>query len=388
MSEVGRSRNRGSGHSRPLPHDGPDFTQANGRRYAEHSVGSLQGMARGVMTAKLIDVARHAGVSTATVSRVLNDLGGVSDALAERVRTSCAALDYHPNVTARVLAGGRSKALGLWVPDVRNHFFMEIVSGVLEAAQEFGYLITFSSYVGEPRSRQQRHAAELLAAAPVGGAVLVGSRDRDPAVELFRNRGVPIVTVDHRPVDDTSDVVNIDNVAAAREAVAHLLASGYRRVGVIASTTAHMTSRDRVAGYRMALQDAGLSVETELEVHGEYDVETGYRGALQLLALPRPVDAVLAASNTLSLGALKALNERGVRVPEDVGVVGFDELPTQTPGAPSLTCIVQPTFALGNTATKLLIDRLEHPERHVRQQVVLRHHLRLGDTTRRSHNTV
>ena len=224
------------------------------------------------MTVKLEDVARHAGVSTATVSRVLNNLGGVSEPVAVRVRAACATLEYQPNVTARVLAGGRSKALGLWVPDVRNHFFMEIVGGVLAAAQEHGYLITLSSYVGESLSPQHKHAAELLAAAPVAGAVIVGSRDRNPAIVRFRRRGVPIVTIDHRPIDDESDVVNIDNVSAAREAVAHLLANGYRRVGVVSSSlSTSMTSRDRVLGYRQALQDAGIELDSSIEVHGEYD---------------------------------------------------------------------------------------------------------------------
>ncbi len=331
--------------------------------------------------ATLDDVARHAGVSTATVSRVLNGLAGAGAATAERVLASCAALHYQPNGTARVLAGGRSKTLGLWVPDIRNHFFMEIVGGVLEAVQEHGYLVTLSSYTGDPVDRQYKYTAELLAAAPLAGAVVVGSRDRDPAIELLGRRGIPLVAVDHPAFDDTCDSVNIDNIGAAHEAVTHLIDRGYRRIGLIAGSGGSMTGRDRLAGYRQALRDAGIAHDPALEFRAQYSKETGHRGAFHLLDLTPPIDALVTAGNAMSLGALGALHERGRRVPDDLAMVGFDELPWETPGTPSLTSIVQPTFALGNTAATQLIGRLEHPERHVRRQIVLQHRLRIGDTS-------
>ncbi len=222
-----------------------------------------EGQRAGVAT--IDDVARHAGVSTATVSRVLNGVGGVRDALADRVHASCEVLQYRPNTTARILAGGRSRSIGLWAPDIRNQFFMDIVSGSLQAAQELGYLVTLASYPGEVPDRRHRHYADLLASAALGGAVVIGSRDRELALDLLRQRGIPIVTIDHQPVDETSDLVNIDNVRAARDAVAHLVTQGYRRIGILAGPRATMTGRDRLAGYRLGLLDAGLAHDPALE---------------------------------------------------------------------------------------------------------------------------
>jgi LacI family transcriptional regulator len=329
------------------------------------------------------DVARHAGVSQSTVSRVLAGARGVSAEKADRVRTACAALNFQPNTAASILAGGRPKALGLWTSDIRNRFFMEIVSGVLQTAQAHKYIVMLASYIEELRERQLRHYADMLGVVPLAGAIVVGAFDRDPGLQIFSQRGIPLVSIDHAPFDDVSDLVNIDNVGAARDAVSHLIENGYRRIGIVVGPKSSMTGRDRLAGYRMALEAANLPRDPALELVGQYGEELGYAGTCRLLDLPEPIDALLSTSEGTNLGALRALADRGVRVPEDLAVVGFDE--RDGPGVPQLTTVVQPAMAMGSTAARLLIHRLENPGPHVRQQVILQHELRIGGTSQPKH---
>jgi DNA-binding LacI/PurR family transcriptional regulator len=214
---------------------------------------------------------------------------------------------------------------------------------------------------------------------PLAGAIVVAADDRDPGLAICQQRNIPLVAVDHGAFDEVSDTVSIDNVGAAHEAVTHLIANGYSRIGIIAGPRYTMTGRDRLVGYRLALQEAGIPSDPDLEVVGPYGEDVGYDGMCHLLDLPWPVEALFTTNDEMTSGALRALHDRNLRVPDDLAVVGFDE--RETAGTPSLTCVLQPTVAMGRIAANLLIRRLEHPKLHVRQQIVLQHQLKIGNTS-------
>ena len=331
--------------------------------------------------ATIRDVARRAGVSIATVSRVVNGVATVDAALAERVRAACAALHYQPNRAARALAGHHSAIIGLLVTDLQNPFFMEIVRGVEDVAQRNGYLLVLGNSCEDPG--KERRYVEVLSAEPVAGAIVVPTRERQPALQLLRQRGIPVVAVDRRVHDRSIDAVLIDNTGAAAEAVAHLIANGYRRIGLITGPDTTTTGRERLMGYRQALQAAGITQDPALERHEPFIEDSGRRLADELLDLDHPVEALFTANNRLTKGALEALHARSLRVPDDVAVVGFDEVPWAVPGSLALTTVTQPAYELGSTAALRLVQRLQHRGPLVRQEIILAHQLCIRDSSRR-----
>lgn len=330
--------------------------------------------------ATIQDVAARAEVSIATVSRVLNGADTVDRALAERVRAAMHELRYQPSRAARTLAGRHSTIIGLIVVDMQNPFYMEVIRGVEDLAQSKGFLVVLCNSAENPR--RERQYVEVLCAEPVAGAILVPSTDRTSAVRLFAERGIPVVGIDRRVRDGSVDSVLIDNVAAAREAVAHLLAGGYRRIGLIGGPTGATTARERRDGYRLALQDAGLAPDAHLERIGPHTEESARRLAGELLDLEPSIDAFFTGNNRLTMGVLQALHARHLRVPDDVGLAGFDEVPWTPPGAISLTTIIQPAYELGQAATARLFERLSHAGAMARREIVLAYQFRVGDSSR------
>ncbi len=326
------------------------------------------------------DVARHAGVSTATVSRVLSGTNAVDDVLAERVRAACVALQYRPNSAARALVRGTSAMIGLLVTEFRNPFFMDIVHGVEDVTQEHGYLLVLCNSK-EDQAREGQYI-ELMCAEQVAGAIVVPTTDRKPILTPLVESGIPVVCIDRRARDRAIDTVLIDNTGAAREAVAHLIGNGYRRIGIVTGPDRTTTARERLEGYRGALRDAGIAPDPELERRGPFTEESGRQLTGELLALTPLVDALLIGNNRLMQGALDAIYTHGLRIPDDIAVVGFDDAPWMTPGSVSLTTVMQPAYELGTTAALRLIQRLKHPEPLARQETVLAYRLQLGDSSR------
>lgn len=334
----------------------------------------------GQKPATIQDVADRAAVSIATVSRVLNGAETVDRALAERVRAAMQELRYQPSRAARTLAGRHSTIIGLLVIDMQNPFFMEVIRGVEELAQSKGFLVVLCNSAED--ARRERQYVEILCAEPVAGAIVVPATDRSSPFRRFTERGIPMVSIDRRVPDSAADCVLIDNVAAAREAVIHLVAGGYRRIGLITGPESATTARERREGYRLALQAAGIVPDPRLERSGPYSEESARRLTEELLDLEPPIDALFTGNNRLTMGALQALHARDLRVPEDVGIVGFDEVPWTPPGAISLSTVIQPAYEIGHAATARLIERLTYPGAIARREIVLAHQFRAGDSSR------
>ncbi len=322
------------------------------------------------------EVAQHAGVSTATVSRVLNGAATVDPALIERVQLAIAELNYQPSRAARTLAGQASKLLGLLVTDMQNPFYLDLIRGVEEVAQQHDYLVVVCNTL--ENVQQEARYLEALAREQIAGAIVVPTQGQIAGIEHLSKRQIPLVVVDRRVEDRTLDCVVIDNAAAAREAVAHLIVNGYRRIGVIGGPKSVTNTNERVLGYRQALQNAGLPREAALEQRGTLvGPDVGFHLASKLLELDPPVDAIFAANNRLTVGALRAIYASGKRIPQDVALVGFDEIQWAVPELVSVTTILQSAYELGSAAATRLLQRLRKPE-SLRQEIVLQHQLSIG----------
>lgn len=315
------------------------------------------------------DVAEHAGVSTTTVSRVLNGTVSVNAEMTARVRASVEALHYRPNRAARALRARRAKTVGLLISDIQNPFFTALIRGVEDVVQHNGYSLVLCNSDEDPRKELQY--LEVLCAEQVSGAIIVPTNELQPGLKLFREQRIPVVTIDRRIKDRETDAILVDNVRGAREAVTHLIQNGYRRVGIITGPMTTTTGSERLEGYRQALVNAGVEYDLTLVRCGSFREDSGRLLAEELLDLDQPVDALFVGNNAMSFGVFTAIDSRGLRVPEDIGMVGFDDMPWASLRAISLTTVAQPVYELGNTAASRLFQRLLHPHTFSRQEIVL-----------------
>jgi DNA-binding LacI/PurR family transcriptional regulator len=307
------------------------------------------------------DVARHARVSTATVSRVLAGVGGVSEALTRRVREAARALAYQPNRVARSLRERRSRTIGVLIPNIQNPFFTGVIRGIEDRLRATDHMLLLGNSDDDPA--REREYLDLLRAEGVAGFILVpGLGGPAPYRELLEAR-LAVVAIDRFVRGLACDAVTAANADGAAIATRHLAALGHRRIAIITGPKNVSTARERLEGYRTALREAGLPRDPALVRHAPFRPEGGHEAAAALLALPRPPTAIFAASDLTALGALRALHEHRVRIPEDVAVLSFDDMPWAAALQPPLTAIAQPTYEMGSTAARLLLERLRDPDR-------------------------
>jgi LacI family transcriptional regulator len=310
------------------------------------------------------DVAALAGVSPATVSRVLNDDQRVAEELRVRVVDAAGRLGYRPNGQARSLRTKATKVLGLIISDIQNPFFTALVRGVEDAASRRDFSVVLAN-ADEDLAKERRYL-EVTAAERMAGVILSPASTNHTRVDLLLQQGIPVVVIDRRIRSAEVDSVIVNNQKAARAAVEHLIEAGARRIGVIAGPSDISTATDRLAGYRAAINAAGLP---DLVVRGDFRIDGGEAAARDLLARdPRP-DALFVTNNLMMVGALRALAEAGLSTPEDMLVAGFDEM-SWAGLAPPLTLIEQPTYDIGRHAAELLLRRVAGEVFPVRRTVL------------------
>jgi LacI family transcriptional regulator len=326
------------------------------------------------------DVAKLAGVSIATVSRVLNGTARVNSDVKTRVEAAIQELHYQPSPAARSLRVNRSRIIGLLISDIQNPFFLGLMQGVEDEAQRKGYSLILCNSDENPQ-KEQRYL-DVLCAERVAGAIIVPTREQQRALKRFQEREIPVVAVDRRVKDSSIDAVLIDNVHGASEAVTHLIANGYRRIGVITGPMAVTTGWERVVGYRQALHEAGIAHDPLLERSGTFRVESGRQLTNELLDLEDPIDALFVGNNLMTIGAIDAITAHNLRVPDDLALVGYDEMLWASTGPISLTTVTQPVYELGSTAALRLFQRLQNPTRQTRQEIILAPTLHIGNSSR------
>ncbi|MDB5767334.1 MAG: alanine racemase [Collimonas fungivorans] len=323
-------------------------------------------------SASISAVALHAGVSVATVSRVMNDMDGVRPGTRDKVMTSVTALGYRLNHLARNLRTATSRLLLTMVPDVGNPFYSEIVRGIDSVAREHGYFVMLCD-TGAEAGRESAYF-DLLRTHRADGAICL---DPDTVQHALANESniLPWVACCEFDPGIAVPYVGVDNYSAAGDAVRHLIARGHTRIGLINSDQRYRYARERQRGYLDALQAAGLQARPEWRRQVDsLDYDAGKHATLQMMAQPDAPSAVFAVSDTLAIGALSAMRQLNKRVPEDAAVVGFDDIAISAQTWPALTTIAQPMRTLGETAAQLLLQRLADPEATV-QGVLLPHQL-------------
>jgi LacI family transcriptional regulator len=307
-------------------------------------------------------VAREAGVSTQTVSRVLNNRPDVSPATRARIQEVMLRLGYQPNAMARSLASRRTRTLGLITADFSDYFFTQVIAGAEAEARKHNYLFMLGSternVEDEPayiRLLSERHVEGLLFARPST------EPDHQRLLDLIR-AGVPVVTSAYHLPGEPLAVVDVDNALGGRLAARHFLDSGHRRIAMIRGPAGWKSVQDRAAGFHGELQTAALELGEGLVGAGDWSYASGYQALRQLLAGGAPFTALFAHNDQMAIGAMRALREAGKRIPQDVAVVGFDDIPAAEYAEPPLTTIRQPMREVGAVAARLLIQSIEQDE--------------------------
>lgn len=328
----------------------------------------------------IIDVAQEAGVSYATVSRVLNNDPHVKPETRERVIHSITRLGYTVNQQARMLAGGRAHVIGLLVPDLGTGYIGEIIRGIDEALAAAQYDLML--YTTHRRKTKESAYVTSLTQGMTDGVLLVLPRDPEEYLISLQQRHFPYVLIDHQGLGEVESAVGAANWQGGYEATKYLIELGHRRIGFITGTMDLGCSRDRLDGYRAALRDGGLPIDPLLIQEGDYWQPSGFAATRSFLTLPQPPTAIFASNDVMAFGVMEAVRDRGWRIPEDVSIVGFDNIPQAEHVSPQLTTIEQPLADMGREATRMLLAMIQDPERPY-QRVELPTRLIVRASTRR-----
>lgn len=299
------------------------------------------------------DIARSAGVSVATVSRVLNDRPDVAPATREVVLRELRAHKFTTNRGARGLSRGRSGFLGFTMPYIRADYFAAILAGTLEAAYEQDMRIALCATHSE--HDREVSLVEGLMDGTTDGAIILLPEESSDELNALRARDYPFVVADPRyPLPPGIPAVSASHRAGAMAATDHLLALGHRKIGHISGPRGWTATEERIEGFHAALAAAGVLASPELVVEGDFESKSGHAAAEKLLGLPDPPTAIFAANDNMAFGTLQAAGERGLSVPDDLSVIGFDDADLATIVTPALTTVRQPLAELGRTAVSLL----------------------------------
>jgi DNA-binding LacI/PurR family transcriptional regulator len=313
------------------------------------------------MPTTIKDVALRAGVSSATVSRVLTGKTHVREAVRQRVLTAVQELGYKPSRVARSLRVRRSQIIGLIISDIQSQFFTALVRAVEDTAQQAGYAVILCN--SDENITKEALYIDLMLEEQVSGVLITPTREYDNPSRRLVEAGIPVVAVDRYMLDIDVDTVVVDNIGSAFNLVNHMILAGHHRIGAILAESSITTGRERLAGYRKALEAHHLPSDPALIKTGVPRRELGYLGALQLLGLDDPPTALFCGNNLLTIGAFEAINERHMKIPDDIAIASFDGLICNPLSEPALTIIEQPVYELGKVAAELLMQRIQGSKR-------------------------
>lgn len=320
------------------------------------------------MATTIKDVALKAGVSIATVSRVLNDVGPVDERTRERVREVARRMRYVPNALGRNLSRRKTEAIGVLLPDLFGEFFSEVLRGSDQTAQHSNYHLVVSS---SHNDKKQICAALAMMRGRVDGLVVMSPHTDAETLRESLPQSLPVVLLNCYIESDAFDSLNIDNHSGAFAMTRHLIGHGHSRIAIIKGIEHNVDATERLKGYTDALRNAGLSPESHFQVPGSFSEASGYDAARQLLMCsPRPT-AIFASNDAMAIGALSALRDSGVQVPEHMALAGFDDIPIASYLTPALTSVRVGIHGLGVLAIETVLDAVRHQNAHTKKQVIL-----------------
>ncbi|MDT8717246.1 LacI family DNA-binding transcriptional regulator [Clostridium sp. 19966] len=312
------------------------------------------------MSVSIKDVAREAGVSIATVSRVLNDVDVVNEDTKKKVKDAIEKLGYRPNIVARSLKTQRTRTIGILIPDISSQFYPEIVRGTEDVANIYDYNIILCN--SDFDIEKEKEYLRVLKEKMVDGVLYMSSSLEPEIVELIKELNLTTVLVVTTDKDKTFPSVSIDNREAAYDAVNYLLEKGNKKVAYIGvHKDAVNAGAAKYFGYEDALKEKGIEVDENLVYFGELKAQEGFEGVNSILQKTK-FDALFCATDEIAMGAINALRENGIRVPEDVDVVGFDNIYSSSIYYPKLTTIAQPMYDMGSVGMRMLIKSINKKE--------------------------
>jgi len=302
------------------------------------------------------EVAQRAGVSYATVSHVINKTRFVSDETRTRVLSAMSELNYRPNALARSLRIGETHTIGLILPDSANPFFAEIARSIEDRAFKLGYSVILCNT--ERDTHREQLYVDVLSKRQVDGIIFVATGDQADSLNFLIDQDMPVVLIDRDLPNIEVDAVLTDNQQGGYLATRHLIQRGHRRIACIAGPSHITPSAERVTGYLQALAEAGIPYDESLILGGDYHPASGQQVAATLLAHDFPPTAIFALNDLMAMGALRAAAEAGLRVPQDLGIIGYDDIEFASFTNPPLSTIAQPKDEVGSQATEILVKRI------------------------------
>lgn len=314
------------------------------------------------------DVAREAGVSTATVSRVFNNVGPVDEETRKRVRQVARQLRYAPSAIGRSLSTRRTDALGLLLPDLFGEFFSEVLRGSDQTAQRSHYHLVVSS---SHNNKDEIRAALAMMRGRVDGLVIMSPHIDAETLNENLPQSLPVVLLNCYAETNGFDALNIDNYGGAYTMVKHLLSHGHKRIAIIKGNQTNFDAAERLRGYRAAMRDNGGELNAQWELDGNFTEDAGFDAARALLSLSFRPTAIFACNDSMAIGAMRALRSEGVQLPEDMALAGFDDVPIAPYLTPALTSVRVGIQDLGVKAIETLLHAVRHKNTHHKQQIVL-----------------
>lgn len=313
------------------------------------------------MTRRIKDISERLGLSVSTVSKALNDYPDVAPRTRLLVQQTARELGYQPSASARNLRRGRTEKLGLLINHSLHYiseYFAEVMAGIAMTAEQNGTnVILYTETVHQPDG-----LLRICRSGEIDGALLLWANPSDGILQHLEKERMPYVVVGRRVELASASYVTPDNREGAQRLTQHLIEQGHRRIGFMARPVHGLTNEDRLAGYVDAHAQAGLSLDSRLIMTTELEPESGYHAMQRLMELPQPPTAVFAFYDLMAVDALRAAHERGLRVPHDVAIVGFDGLPSSQITTPRLTTVRQPLRAMGRKAVEILLSRIAQPD--------------------------
>jgi LacI family transcriptional regulator len=329
------------------------------------------------MATTIREVAKRAGVSIATVSRVLNDVGPVDGQTRLRVQKAARELLYIPNLLGRGLSRQKTEALGLLLPDLFGEFFSEVIRGADETAQEHRYHLVVSS---SHSNREEIEAALRMMRGRVDGLVIMSPHIDAQTLDRNLPHNLPVTLLNCHVEGEAFDSLNIDNFGGAYQLTRHLLDHGHKRIAILKGTEHNLDAEERLRGYRQALLTGGGEIGDHWEAPGNFTEASGFEAVRRILgASPRP-SAIFASNDSMAIGALSALRDAGVHVPGEIALAGFDDIPVCAYLSPSLTSVHVGVHDLGVLAIKNVLHAVEEKEVHQKRQAILQTTLALRES--------
>lgn len=313
------------------------------------------------------DVARLAGVSPITVSRVINKANYISEETRLRVEAAIEQLHYIPNSLSRSLRFNKTNMVALLVSDITNPFWTTVTRGVEDACSENKLHIILCN-TDEKQEKLEEYIT-LLLQKQTDGFIVVPTGESVELLRSIQKQNVPLVVLDRLMPELQADTVRCNSEEGAYDLTRYLIGLGHRRIAMLSGSYMISTGHDRIEGYKRALHEAGIAIDESLIHSGAFKAESGYQGAMHVMQNSAPPTALFAGNNFIALGVVKALEEMGLRIPQDVSVVSFDDLPVLF--KPFLTVVAQAPYELGYQAAQLLFERIAHPDEEIAPREVL-----------------